>query len=76
MEYIRNQPYIVAPTPYPAPAPGITVPTGYSITVTTTAYVDPVTGTPYPEAEIQKNTVTVSRDGKNLVTVEDLKALR
>ena len=75
LEYIRSQDFVQAPAPYITPASGISVPPGYSITVQTTQYVDP-SGTAYPVAEIQKNTVTVSRDGKSLVTVEDLKTLR
>ena len=75
LEYIRNQVFVEAPAPYITPASGITVPPDYDITVQTTVYVDPA-GTAYPPGDIQKNTVTVSRNGKTLVTVEDLKTRR
>ena len=69
LEEIRFLPYQATYTP------SVPVPTQYALTVTTTQYVDAL-GTPYPLTEIQKNTATASRDGRALVTVEDLKTLR
>lgn len=74
LEYIRYVDYDVLDYDWP---PAITPPAGYTITVTTTQYCD--TQSPpvcYDPADIQKNTVRVSRDGKTLVTVEDLKTRR
>ena len=54
--------------------PTVTAPTGYSISVTTTDYCTPEPCT--PDANIQKNVVTISRDGETMVTVEDLNTKR
>ena len=80
LEYIRYVAYDALDYGAEVPPPSITVPAGYSITVTTTDYCDG-TGEPgfepcYDPANIQKNTVKVSRDGRTLVTVEDLKTRR
>lgn len=72
LEYIRYVAYDVLEYDWP---PAITVPAGYTITVDTTQYCD-TTPTCYDPADIQKNTVKVSRDGQTLVTVEDLKTNR
>ena len=80
LEYIRYIDYDALDYNSDVPPPAITVPAGSSITVTTTDYCDD-TGEPgfepcYDPADIQKNTVKVTRDGKTLVTVEDLKTRR
>lgn len=68
------------PTGYQAEVDAIPRPAGYSITVTTGEYCNGV-GEPgyepcFNSNNIQKNTVKVSRDGKGLVTIEDLKTRR
>ena len=87
LEYIRevdyHLDYNVAETdciPGCVPPPGVVVPQGYLITVATDLYCDD-TGEPgfepcYNPANIQQNTVRVSREGKGLVVVEDLKTRR
>jgi Tfp pilus assembly protein PilV len=62
LEYIKGCPYN---TIYPA----IDVPEGYSISVE-------VGSTPDNDNDIQKISVTVSRDGEDILTVEDYKVNR
>ena len=83
-----SNPYIIPPGDdpgaYSVPPPGVVVPQGYEIIVTITQYCDGLgpDGEPggdsdcYVTADIQMNTVRVSREGKGLVVVEDLKTRR
>jgi type II secretory pathway pseudopilin PulG len=90
LEYIRDQDYCIPPsTPYTIPGdgtcgtydvppPGITPSTGYTNTLEIADYCDgqgPVGGC-YDVQEIQKLTARVSRDGKLVTKVEDLKTNR
>ena len=68
LEEIRNQTYLAS---YTLTVP---VPSGYSIAVDTQPYC--LAPDCQSDDNIQKNTVTVSRDGKHLVTIEDLKTRR
>ncbi len=76
LEYIRFVNYKLNYTtdcvPDCVPPPGLFIPPGYSIAVTTTQYCD-ATPTCYDVNQIQKNTVSISRDGNPLLFVEDLK---
>ena len=65
MEYIKNCLYDPGATTYPI----LTPPATYSVTVS-------VSAVPGADANIQKITVTVSKDGMNLVTVTDYKVNR
>ena len=72
------------PVPVCVPPPDALIPSDYSITVTTSDYCDGLgpDGLPggdsdcYPSAEIQKNAVSVFRNGKGLIVVEDLRTKR
>jgi type II secretory pathway pseudopilin PulG len=66
LEYTKSRTYLTPPASYPTitPSPG-----GYSVTVDAVAIPDTDSG-------IEKITVTVSRDGKTLLTVEDYKVDR
>ncbi len=82
LEYIRELTFD-EDGPY-AINPDASTPSDYSITVTTIDYCDGLgpDGVPggdsdcYDSADIQKNTVSVFRNGKGLVVVEDLKTRR
>ena len=76
LEKIRSLPYedTAIPSPYEDDLLTVPTPVGYSISVTTEYFC-----APEPcdfDDYLQKNTVTVSRGGKPVVTVEDLKAKR
>ena len=82
LEYIREQTFITGGS-Y-AINPDAVIPPDYSITATTTDYCDGLgpDGVPggdsdcYDPADIKLNTVSVFREGKGLVVVEDLKTRR
>jgi len=65
MEYIKNYLYDPGATTYPI----LTPPATYSVTVS-------VSAVPGADTNIQKITVTVSKDGVSLVTVTDYKVNR
>jgi type II secretory pathway pseudopilin PulG len=65
LEYVKSQPYDPGAVTYPA----LATPPGYDLTVAV-AYV------PGADADIQKITVTVLRDGDNVLTVSDYKVNR
>jgi Tfp pilus assembly protein PilV len=67
LEYTRSQPYAEVPTEYAT----VTPPAGYTVSVQAASIPEPVT-----DANIQKITVIVARDGKTLATVEDYKVKR
>ena len=85
-EYIRSQAYFEPPTStysippgsdpgaYAVPPPGVTLPSGFAMTVEITQYCDGATC--YPIGEIQQVTTRVSRGGKPLASVADLKTNR
>jgi len=83
MEYVKNQDYIDYSADPHDVYDEITPPAGYSIGSTAVPF-DPVTGQPYSEAGgifvqddgIQKITVTVSHNGKEIITLEDYKVDR
>ncbi|HEY81866.1 MAG TPA: hypothetical protein G4O01_01075 [Dehalococcoidia bacterium] len=66
LEYIKSQSYITAPTSYQALS---SLPPGFTITTQASA----IEGR---DDNIQKITVTVSRNGKTLLTLEDFKVNR
>ncbi len=66
LEYTKSQAYVVAPASYDTITP---VPAGYSISSDATS----VAGR---DANIQKITVTATRDGKVLLVLEDFKLNR
>jgi type II secretory pathway pseudopilin PulG len=79
MEYVKNYPYQEVPTTYPLvytedetynPNP-VTLPEGYGISVAVGAI--PQAG---GDTDIQKVTVTISREGENIMTIEDYKVRR
>ena len=77
MEYIRDQAFVDSgPGSYDAyvPPAGITLPTGYTITVVAEQYCDSTQC--YPTGEIQKITARVFRDGVIVKRLEDLKTKR
>ena len=86
LEHIRSQGYFEPPTStylippgsdpgaYAVPPPGIALPAGFDMTVEITQYCDGVTC--YSLAEIQQVTTRVSREGRALATVADLKTAR
>ncbi|MCH7656250.1 MAG: prepilin-type N-terminal cleavage/methylation domain-containing protein [Chloroflexi bacterium] len=86
LEYIRAQSYFEPPTStylippggepgaYAVPPPGITLPSGFDITVVITQYCDGATC--YPIDEIQQVRTSVSRGGRPLASVADLKTNR
>ena len=86
LEHIRSQGYFEPPTStylippgadpgaYAVPPPGVTLPAGFDITVEITQYCDG--STCYPIGEIQKVRTSVSREGRPLASVADLKTSR
>jgi type II secretory pathway pseudopilin PulG len=79
LEYVKNYPYQPLPASYPYvytydedynPNP-VTLPEGYDMSVAVSSILQ-AGGDP----DIQKITVTVSRDGDELLTVEDYKVRR
>ena len=86
MEYIRSQSYFEPPTStylippgsepgtYAVPPPGVTPPSDFDITVEITQYCDDATC--YPIEEIQQIRARVSRGGRPLASVADLKTNR
>ncbi len=86
LEHIRSQGYFEPPTStylippgadpgaYAVPPPGLTLPVGFDMTVEITQYCD--SATCYPLAEIQQVTTSVSREGRPLASVSDLKTSR
>ena len=79
LEDIRNQDYSeggLAPGCYPdCYTLSFTPPAGYSVSVETEGFCNPQPCTP-PDDKVQKNTVRVSRGGRGVVTVEDLRSAR
>ena len=67
LEYTKSQSYISPPAVYATVAP----PTGYTVAVAAAAIPTPST-----DAAIEKITVTVSRNGQSLLSVEDFKVNR
>ncbi len=65
LEYTKSQAYQAAPASYAT----VTPPTGYAVTAAATSI-------PEGDSAIQKITVTVTRDGETLLTVEDYKVDR
>ena len=65
LEYSKSQDYVPDAASYPA----ITTPADYTLTVA----VNPVPG---GDINLQKITVTVSRDGQDILTVSDYKVNR
>jgi type II secretory pathway pseudopilin PulG len=65
LEYTKGYPYDSEATTYPV----VDLPEGYAISVG-------VTAVPGTDADIQKITVTVSRESENIITVEDYKVNR
>ncbi len=91
LEYIRDQDYCIPPTTpyiipqdggcgtYDVPPPGLTLPSGYTITLEITEYCDgqgPEPGGCYDVQEIQKLTARVFRDGGLVTEIADLKTNR
>jgi type II secretory pathway pseudopilin PulG len=79
LEYVKNYPYQPGATTYPQvdtydedynPTP-ITLPEGYDISVEVSS-IPQASGDP----DIQKITVTISRDGEDILTIEDYKVKR
>lgn len=66
LEYTKSQAYVVAPASYDTITP---VPAGYSISSDATSIAG-------RDANIQKITVTATRDGKVLLVLEDFKLNR
>ena len=83
MEHIRGRsyfeppssPYLIppgsAPGAYSVPPPGVTLPAGVEMVVEVAQYCDGATC--YPIAEIQQITTYVTREGRPLASVADLK---
>jgi len=65
LEYIKSYPYDSEATTYPA----VDLPEGYTISVG-------VTSIPGTDADMQKITVTISRESEDIITVEDYKVNR
>jgi len=65
LEYAKSQAYLTAPASYAT----VTPPAGYAISAEATSI-------PEGDSSIQKITVTVTRDGDTLLTVEDFKVDR
>jgi hypothetical protein len=65
LEYTKNYPYNPAATTYPKAE----APEGYTISVE-------VSSIPDTDTDIQKITVTISRDGEEILTAEDYKVNR
>ncbi len=86
LEHIRSQSYFEPPTStylippgsapgaYAVPPPGVILPAGFDMTVEITQYCD--SSTCYPIAEIQQVTTSLSREGRPLASVADLKTSR
>ncbi|MCI0820733.1 MAG: hypothetical protein J4N31_00170 [Chloroflexi bacterium] len=86
LEYIRSQGYFEPPTSpyrippgddpgaYAVPPPGVTLLPGFEMTLEIKQYCDATTC--YPIAEIQQVTAIVSREGRPLASVADLKTSR
>jgi type II secretory pathway pseudopilin PulG len=79
LEYTKNYPYSPAPTSYPYvytynetynPNP-VTLPEGYAVSVTVSTI--PQAG---GDTNIQKITVTISREGEDILTITDYKVKR
>ncbi len=68
LEEIRNQGFLSSYTS------SVPVPQGYAIAIDTQPFCTPEPCT--PDGNLQMNTVTVSRGGRTLVRIEDLKAGR
>ena len=67
LEYVKNYPYDPAVTTYPTV--DVDTPEGYSIGVEAGSIPD-------ADTDIQRITVTISRDGEAILTVEDYKVNR
>jgi PKD repeat protein len=65
MEYTKNYPFATGAATYPV----LTAPATYSVSVT-------VIGIPGADANIQKVTVGVLKDGVNVLTISDYKVNR
>jgi len=66
LEYTKSQSYLPAPTSYLT----VTPPAGYAISADATSII------PEGDSSVQMITVTVTRDGDTLLTVEDYKVDR
>jgi len=67
LEYTKSQTYSAAPASYAT----VTPPAGYSVSVQAASISTPAT-----DSSIQMITVTITRDGETLLTVEDFKVDR
>lgn len=67
LEYTKSQAYLAAPASYAT----VTPPSGYAVSAEAASIEDPET-----DGYIQKITVTVTREGETLLTVEDYKVDR
>jgi Tfp pilus assembly protein PilV len=65
LEYTKSYPYDSEATTYPA----VDLPEGYALSIS-------VASVPGTDADIQKITVTVSRESESIITVEDYKVNR
>ncbi|MGD0766128.1 MAG: hypothetical protein ABR978_07460 [Dehalococcoidia bacterium] len=65
LEYTKSQAYVLLPAVYAT----VTPPAGYAVAVDATAV-------PGADTAIEKITVSVSRDGRSLLSVEDFKVNR
>ena len=65
LEYTKSQTYLTAPASYAT----VTPPTGYAVSAEATSIAG-------ADSFIQKITVTITRDGETVVTVEDFKVDR
>jgi Tfp pilus assembly protein PilV len=65
LEYTKSQTYVAAPTSYAT----VTPPTGYAVSAIATSIPD-------SDSSVQKITVTITRNGETLVTIEDFKVDR
>jgi len=65
LEYTKSQPYLLAPASYPT----VTPPAGYTVSADATSILE-------GDSSVQMITVTVTRDGETLLTIEDFKVDR
>jgi Tfp pilus assembly protein PilV len=72
LEYTRSQPYAEAPTAYGT----VTPPAGYTVSVQADSVPEATSVPGADPSAIQKITVTVTRNGETLLTVEDFKVDR
>jgi Tfp pilus assembly protein PilV len=65
LEYTKSQTYVAAPTSYAT----VTPPTGYAVSAVAASI-------PGSDSSVQKITVTITRNGETLATIEDFKVDR